>query len=120
MASNLVWAVVALVLLSVIYRGARSGKVLLPMGMAMTLALVLGFILLPAISVSDDLMAARQSTLPLSGQTWKIASEDASTGFVAFFVVLGMLAPRDQWDMSPLAERLARAQHLRPPPVALQ
>lgn len=131
-ASNLVWAVIALVLLGVIYRGVRKGKVLLPMSSAMTLALLLGFILLPTISVSDDLMAARQSTLPLSSQTWKVASEDASTGFagviapdlllllVVFFVAVSVLAPRDQWDMSPLAERLARSQHLRPPPIAVQ
>lgn len=131
-ASNLVWAVVALFLVGAIYRGVRRGTVTLPMGAAMTLALLIGFILLPVISVSDDLMAARQSALPLSSQTWKMASEDASTGFagvvapdlmlliVICFMAAPFVAPRDQWEMSPLAERLARAQHLRPPPFAVR
>ena len=112
------------------YRGVRLGTVRRPMGVAMTLALLIGFILLPIISVSDDLMAARQSTLPLSSQTWRIASEDASTGFagvvapdLSLIIVISFpaappMAPRDQWDMSPLAEQLAREQHLRPPPFA--
>jgi hypothetical protein len=104
----------------------------LPMPAAMMLALLMGFILLPTISVSDDLMAAKQSGLPLSSQTWKIASDDATTGFagliapnlllmiVVCFMAASAIALRDQWSIKPLAERLARAQHLRPPPFAVQ
>jgi hypothetical protein len=100
------------------------------MSSAMTLALLIGFILLPAISVSDDLMAARQSAMPLSGQTWKIASDNAATGFggtvapdplleiVISFVTTASMAPYDQLNVNPIAERLARAQRLRPPPLA--
>jgi len=99
---------------------------------AMMLAMLMGFILLPTISVSDDLLAAKQSGLPLSSQTWKIASDDAATGFagiiapnflfliVVCFVTALSVAPRNQWSIKPLAERLARAQHLRPPPFAVR
>ena len=127
-ASNLVWAVAALSFLGMTYVGVRRGIVRLSMTSAMFLALVIGLILLPVISVSDDLLAARQATLPLSGQTWRIASEDVSVGLNLLLAVAGYLLlligcqvatrlPRkDLWDVRPLAGRLARSQRLRPPP----
>ena len=50
------------------------------MAIAMTLAVVMCLILMPLISVSDDLLEAQQAALPISGQTWRLASEDASAG----------------------------------------
>jgi hypothetical protein len=128
--SNLVWAIVALALIGTTYRGVRRGVVRLPMARAITLALLIGFILLPVISVSDDLLEAHQAALPLSGQTWRIASEGVSAGLdklltIGFILLLLMsfltaapLNERDQWDIRPLAGRLARSQRLRPPPSA--
>jgi len=126
--SNVVWAIVALALLGAMYVGVRCGLVRLAMSRAMILALLLGFILLPAISISDDLLEAHQAALPLSGQTWRIAAEGMLVGLdqlpvIGFFLLTLMLffvaAPvgdRDQWHIRPLAGRLARSQRLRPPP----
>ena len=114
--------------LGMTYIGVRRGRVRLPMASAMFLALVIGLILLPVISVTDDLLAVRQATLPLSGQTWRIAAEDVSVGLDLLLAVAGYLLlllcweiatrlPRkDLWDVRPLAGRLARLQRLRPPP----
>ena len=112
------------------YRGVRRGTVRLPMVQAMTLALLICFILLPVISVSDDLLEARQAALPLSGQTWRMASEGVSVGLdkllivglillaLLSFLIEGRAAYQDQWNIRPLAGRLARSQRLRPPPLA--
>jgi len=128
LASNLIWAVVALTLLGMTYRGVRRGTVRISMASAMTLALLICFILLPAISMSDDLLEARQAALPLAGQTWRMASEGASAGLdgllaVGLYLLLLMCflietrtSKQDQWDIRPLAGRLARSQRLRPPP----
>jgi hypothetical protein len=95
---------------------------------AITLALLIGFILLPVISISDDLLEQRQAALSLSSQTWRMATEGVSAGLdkllaIGFILLLLMsffvetpIAFRDQWDIRPLAERLARSQRLRPPP----
>jgi hypothetical protein len=128
--SNLVWAIVSLALLGMTYYGVRRRKVNLSMFAAMTMAMLACLILLPAISISDDLLAARQAALPVSGQTWRIASEDASSGLdkllmlglyllaLMCFMVEGRVIHHGQWDVRPLAGRLARSQRLRPPPCA--
>ena len=97
----------------------------------MTLALLICFILLPVISVSDDLLEAQQAALPLSGQTWRIASEGLSAGLdklllvglillaMLSFMLEAKLARPDQWDIRPLAGRLARSLRLRPPPTSI-
>ncbi len=94
----------------------------------MTLGLLLCLILLPVISISDDLLATRQAALPQSGQTWRIASEDASVGLDLLLVVAAYLlmlvclqiesrqSKEDVWDVRPLAGWLALCQRLRPPP----
>jgi hypothetical protein len=96
---------------------------------AMTLALLICFILLPVISVSDDLLEAQQAALPLSGQTWRMASEGVSAGLdkllivglillaLLTFLIEGRASYQDQWNIRPLAGRLARSQRLRPPPL---
>ena len=131
LASNIVWFITSLLLLGITFRGVRVGRVKLPLPSAMMLTLVFCFILLPIISISDDLMEAQQAALPLSGQTWRIASEGLTAGLdklvaVAFcfqplvYAVLNVRVPRmEATDTRTLAERLTRSQRLRPPPFAL-
>ena len=118
----------ALGLLTVTYRGVRRGSVRLSMATAMTLGLLLCFILLPVISLSDDLLATRQAALPLAGQSWRIASEDGTIGLELFLslaaFLLLLLCPdvearrRDEGNdgVGAIASWLVRAQRLRPPP----
>jgi hypothetical protein len=94
---------------------------------AMSLAVMICFIMLPVISISDDLLAGRQSALPYSAQTWKMASEGASAGMgyillagLYLLLLTGLLMEdrtilTTQWVMRPLAAQLVRAQRLRPP-----
>jgi hypothetical protein len=98
------------------------------MATAMTLAVVMCFILMPLISVTDDLLEARQAALPMSGQTWRMASEGASAGLdellmIGLYLLMLMCfrieAPalqRDQCEFRLLTGRLVRSQRLRPPP----
>lgn len=128
LALNLVWAVAALSSLGLIYRGVRGGSVRVSMTSAMMLAMLICLILLPVISVSDDLLDAQQAALPLSGQTWRNASEGISSGLdqllaVALLLMLLMCflievrtTDQNQWSVRPLAGLLVRCQRLRPPP----
>jgi len=98
---------------------------------AMTITVVMCFILMPLISVSDDLLEARQSALPISGQTWRMASEGVCTGLdellmVALYLLLLMwfsteapMTQLDRYEAHALSERLVRSQRLRPPPFAV-
>jgi hypothetical protein len=129
--SNLVWILISLVLLAKAYFGVRRGTIKVSMTTAMTLAVVMCFILMPLISVSDDLLAARQAALPISGQTWRIASEGASAGLdelllVGLYLLMLMCfrpeahaSQHDQCEVHPLTGRLTRSQRLRPPPCAV-
>ena len=128
LASNLVWLVAAVSLIGLTYRGVRAGSVRLSLASAIMLALLLCFILLPVISVSDDLLAIRQAALPESEQTWRIASHDASFSLdtvlaVAAYLFLLLALQREQRCSArecrlvrPMAGRIARLQRLRPPP----
>lgn len=128
-ASNLVWLIAALSLLAFTYREVRVGSVRTSMASAMMLVFVLCVILLPVISVSDDLLAVHEAPLPASEQVWRLASHDASLGvdtllaFAAYLLVLLALQPqcsdtrRNIRVLRPIAARLARAQRLRPPPT---
>lgn len=128
-ASNLIWLLAAISLLAFTYREVRAGSVRISMTSALVLAFVLGVILLPVISVTDDLLAARQATLPAPEQVWRLVSHDASIGvdallaLAAYLLLLLALQPvcRDGWRkarvLRPMAARLARAQRLRPPPI---
>lgn len=128
--SNLVWLLVSVTLLGVTYCGVRRGTIRLSMRLALMLALLICLILLPAISISDDLMAAQQAALPLASQTWRMVSEGSSAELGALLAGLYLLlmmclvmieaeaVVRAEWTIRPLAERLARNQHLRPPPCA--
>ena len=122
---------ISLALLATAYLGVRRGTVKVSMATAMTLAVVMCFILMPLISVTDDLLEARQAALPVSGQTWRMASEGASAGLddllmIGLYLLMLMCfrteAPasqRDQCQLHPLSGRLVRSQRLRPPPCAL-
>jgi hypothetical protein len=128
LASNIVWALLAVVLLGATYSGVRRGSILLSMTSAMMLALLLCFILLPVISLSDDLLASRQAAMPLAGQSWRIASEDAAVGLdlvlaLAAYLLLLLCVDHEAHRMAEgyTGERatagwLVRAQRLRPPP----
>jgi len=130
LALNLAWAIAALGLLGMVYRGVRGGTIRISMASAMLLAMLICFILLPVISVSDDLLDARQAALPLSGQTWRVASEGFSSGLnqllavglylmlLMCFLIEARATDQDQWSVRPLAGRLVRSQRLRPPPCA--
>jgi amino acid transporter len=129
--SNLVWLLISLILLATAYFGVRRGTVKVSMTTAMTLAIVMCFILMPLISVSDDLLEAQQAALPVSGQTWRMASEGVSTGLdellmIGLYLLMLMCyrteAPASQsaeCECHPLSARLVRSQRLRPPPCAL-
>lgn len=128
-ASNLVWLIAAISLLGFTYREVRAGSVRVSMASGLMLAFLLCIILLPVISVSDDLLAARQATLPESEQVWRLVSHDASIAldtllaFAGYLLLLLALRPqrRERWRnpgvLRPIAGRLARAQRLRPPPI---
>ena len=127
LALNLIWVAVLVGLLFMAYRGVRRGTISLSLTSAILLAVVIGFLLLPVISISDDLLDARQAALPLSGQTWRLASEGSAHGLellalalclaeLMSFLVEAPAALPDSWAMRPLAGRLARSQRLRPPP----
>jgi hypothetical protein len=124
--SNFAWLAGALVVLVATSRGVRRGTVRLSMASAIMLAILLCFILLPVISVNDDLLLADQAALPFSAQIWRIASEDASVGLNLLFAIVAYLlmvcfgieslqGSKNLWNVRPLAARLARSQRLRPP-----
>lgn len=131
LASNLVWLGVSLVLVGLTLWGVRRGTVRVAPRGAVMLTLLVCFLLLPVISVSDDLMEARQAALPLSAQTWHMSSEGASVGLEvvsvieAFLLLLGCDAGKGQLvDNSdrggrPMEAWLTPSQRLRPPPASL-
>jgi hypothetical protein len=97
---------------------------------ALMLGIVLCFILLPVISLSDDLLASRQAALPLAGQSWRVASEDVAVGLELVLAMAAYLllllcvdAETHRTDEGYTGVRattvwLVRAQRLRPPPCA--
>ena len=131
LASNLVWLGVSLVLVGLALWGVRRGQVRITTASAVMLTLLVCFLLLPIISVSDDLMEARQAALPLSAQTWHMSSEDASVGLEAISVigsflllfgcnaVKGQLVDDSERGGRPMDAWLTPPQRLRPPPVSL-
>lgn len=129
-ALNLVWGLVAVALMSVVYRGARRGGLGISIASAMTLGLLICFIVLPVISASDDLLAARQAGLPPAGQTWRMSAEGISAGvdllplaamlllLICCLMVAQMLC-HERGHGGPLTGRETVSQRLRPPPRAV-
>jgi len=126
---NLVWVSICLLVLGTAGSAVRRGKLPLPKRTAFTAALVICFLLLPAISMTDDLLAAHQADLPLAAQTWHMASEGAAVGlelasvlctcWLAFLgATLALRATVEtDWNARPQAAWLLRSQRLRPPPL---
>lgn len=131
LASNLAWLGVSLVLLGLTLWGVRRGTVRLAPTGAVMVTLLVCFLLLPVISVSDDLMEARQAALPLSAQTWHMASEGASVGLEAVSVIgaclllfgcdedNGQVVDESDRGGRPMEAWLTPSQRLRPPPASL-
>lgn len=93
----------------------------------MLVGILLAFVLLPVISISDDFLDAHQAALPLSGQSWRLASEGSANGLdqllaIGLYLMLLMsflteaVVVENQWCVRPLAGRLMQSQRLRPPP----
>lgn len=109
----------------------RRGTVRIAPLSAMMVTLLVCFLLLPIISVSDDLMEARQAALPLSAQTWHMAAEGASVGIEvipmigSYLLLLGSRVSKGQTVDEKEHERqsmeawLTPSQRLRPPPTSL-
>lgn len=129
LASNVAWLSVALTLLVCTLICLRRGMVRLPAGSALFLTVLLGLVLLPAISVSDDLLARQQSALPLTAQSWRLAvdgSELATDALLAVALPLAWVVFREFAKRTPqaaarvrvhipVARWLTRSQRLRPP-----
>jgi hypothetical protein len=130
LASNLTWLGVSLVLIGLTLFAVHRGRVRVTTTSAVMLTLLVCFLLLPVISVSDDLIEARQAALPLSAQTWHMSSESASVGLEVsvigdFLPLLGFNAVKVQAvDDSerggrPMEAWLTPSQRLRPPPASI-
>lgn len=127
LASNVAWAVTTLIVVVITLWAVRRGEVRVPAHSAFLLGLVVCFLLLPVISVSDDLLESRQDALPLSAQTWHLAWEGASVAvellsIVSLFLLLfedalgySRRTTEGDWDIHPFSAWLTRSQRLRPP-----
>ena len=131
LASNLTWVGVSLMLLGLTLWSVRRGIVRIAPVTAVMATLLVCFLLLPAISISDDLMEARQAALPLSAQTWHMASEGASVGlevvstigacllWLGFEVGKGPLVDDRERGVRPMEAWFTPPQRHRPPPASL-
>lgn len=122
------WLAVCVLLFGSTVRTLRRGFLKVSSASALTATLATCLLLLPVISVSDDLLQARQGHLPLAAQTWHLASEAASTGLEATIfpdicllallwlslVVIVQIEP--ERDVRRTSGWLTRSQRLRPPP----
>ena len=127
--SNLVWICLCIGLLGGALVGLRRGTIRLPVSSTLLLVAMLCLVLLPAISLSDDLLASDQADLPVAAQTWRLAMEPSALATdvllaVALpfpFLLLSFgtgLAPRSLETVRvfrPVARWLTRSQRLRPP-----
>lgn len=129
LASNLAWLGVSLALLGLTLWGVRRGTVRIEPLAAVITTLLVCFLLLPVISVSDDLMEARQAALPLSAQTWHLVSEGASVGLEAVSLIgaclllfgcagQGQVVVESQCVGRPMETWRTPSQWLRPPPAS--
>jgi hypothetical protein len=128
-ALNLAWVVVCTVVLTVTVRALRRNALQVPPAIALTAAFSLCLVLLPVISMTDDLLLARQNALPLAAQTWHMATEGASAGLEVAallsdcLLALLCLLPMVVVSIRPVSSErrysawLTRAQRLRPPPA---
>ena len=127
-ASNLVWILVSIALLAWILRATQRGRLRVSARSAFVLVVLICLLLLPAISVTDNLLEARQAQLPASAQTWHIASQDISSAveisslLLAFLLIALILTATfrlERWNpgRNVIAAWLTRTHSLRPPPA---
>ena len=128
--SNLVWLTVCLIVLGTTLSGIRRGSIKLPAVSALTAAAVLCLLLLPVISMTDDLIDDHPPALPFAAQAWHLASDAASVGLEAVSLLSACLSlliwalrskllpiGANEPYTHPYAAWLTRAQRLRPPPA---
>ena len=61
---NLAWFAIAVAMVSGVWVGVFTGKLTAPMGRALTATVMVAFLLLPVISISDDMQVLRKLTEP--------------------------------------------------------
>jgi hypothetical protein len=61
---NLAWFAIAVAMVSGVWIGVFTGKLSAPMGRALTATVMVAFLLLPVISISDDMQVLRKLTEP--------------------------------------------------------
>ena len=61
---NLAWFAIAVAMVSGVWIGVFTGKLTAPMGRALTATVMVAFLLLPVISISDDMQVLRKLTEP--------------------------------------------------------
>jgi hypothetical protein len=59
---NLAWFAIAVAMVSGVWIGVFTGKLSAPMGRALTATVMVAFLLLPVISISDDMQVLRKLT----------------------------------------------------------
>ncbi len=116
-------------LLAFVWRAAQRNALRVGRRAAMTQVAMACLLLLPVISVSDDLLMAKQATLPAAAQTYNLAHAGASTGLDLIPTALATLAflqfPPMQREPLPKASehaqtyrgRTLRTRSLRAPPA---
>jgi hypothetical protein len=129
LASNIVWVVAAVLALLGTWFAAQRGLVRVSTTAAVTLIFLICILLLPVISMSDDLLMARQAELPPSAQTWRVAWEGASTALelvpllcACLFLIAALAVGNQPFETIdrmfwPQSAWLTRSQRLRPPPT---
>jgi hypothetical protein len=128
-ASNCVWVLVSIGLLAWTCHAWLRGSLRVGARTAFTLVALICLLLLPVISLSDDLLEARQATLPASAQTWHMASQDISSAVEILPVLLAFLSiiqliecaafGLGRWNPGRNVATLwlTRSHPLRPPPA---
>lgn len=61
---NLAWFAIAVAMVSGVWIGVFTGKLTAPMGRALTATVMVAFLLLPVISITDDMQVLRKLTEP--------------------------------------------------------
>ena len=127
--SNLLWLSLCLCLFGAARVGLRRKTVLMEARSAMLLTGLLCLVLLPAISMIDDLLARQQEALEPGAQTWRLSMEGSALVADCLFAVaisvtalFGVSDTREAGKQTrpahvtlTLARWLTRAQRLRPP-----
>lgn len=128
---NLAWVVIASAMIIGVCVGVRMGRLRVPMGRALTATLMVAFLLLPVISITDDMQVLRKLTEPedlsLRRHTDFVVLEFAllclemlGLALVLMFVLrrLQVLRRPDTRVRLFLEEDFSLLLGIRPPPVA--